>query len=78
MLLPDVTTIQVSKDLLKELKSIKEYPRQSYSELLMKVVTTFKKSSRQRTEYDEFLFKIQQERMQALWDNDADERWEHV
>ncbi len=72
-----MTTIQVSKQLLKELKSIKESPRQSYSELLLKLVQSFKKAKRPN-EYDEFLFKIQQERMKALWDNAADERWEHV
>ena len=29
-------------------------------------------------QYDEFLHKIQQEKMQELWDNKEDEAWENV
>ncbi len=77
MVLSNTTTIQVSKELLRELKAVKEYPRQSYSELLLKLVRTFKKAKRP-SQYDEFLFKIQQEKMKELWDNKYDEVWEHV
>ena len=28
--------------------------------------------------YDEFLHKIQQEKMKELWDNDKDEYWEQL
>lgn len=73
----DVTTIQVSKELLKELQSIKEYSRQSYSEVLLKLVRTFKKAKRSN-EYDSFLFKIQQAKMRELWDNKYDEVWNNV
>ena len=75
--MPDVTTIQVSKKVLNSLKSIKDSPRQSYSELIQKLVDTVKKTKRS-SDYDQFLFKIQQSKMKELWDNKYDEVWEHV
>lgn len=75
----DVTTIQVSKDLLEELKSVKEYPRQSYSEIILNLVKMFKKAKRSGAgDYDSFLFKIQQAKMKELWDNRYDEVWNNV
>lgn len=73
----DVTTIQVSKELLVELKSIKRFSRQSYSELLLDLIKTFKKAKR-TSEYDSFLFNIQKQKMKELWDNKADEVWDNV
>ncbi len=72
-----VTTIQLNKSVLTELKNIREYPRQTYNELLthmIKVCKTLKK----RNQYDEFLHKIQQPKMKELWDNKEDEAWEHA
>ena len=31
-----------------------------------------------KSEFDEFLFKIQQEKMKELWDNKEDEEWENA
>ena len=73
----EVTTIQVPKKVLAELRSIKEYPRQSYSELLSKMVKVFKQA-RKHGQYDEFLHRIQQYKMRELWDNKYDEVWDHV
>ena len=33
---------------------------------------------KKRNQYDEFLHKIQQEKMKELWDNKADEVWDNV
>ena len=29
-------------------------------------------------QYDEFLHKIQQEKMKEIWDNEEDEAWENI
>ena len=73
----EVTTIQLNKRVIEKLKKAKEYPRQTYNELLDKIVSVFiivkKKNS-----YDEFLHKIQQPKMKELWDNKVDEAWDNV
>jgi hypothetical protein len=33
------------------------------------------KESKKRTQYDEFLHRIQQAKMKELWDNPEDEAW---
>lgn len=71
------TTIQVSKKVLEKLKEAKEYPRQTYNELLDKIVSIFF-AVKKRNSYDEFLHKIQQAKMKELWDNKEDEAWESV
>ena len=71
------TTIQLDKSIVKALQEVKEYPRQTYNELIrhmIQVVKTLKK----RNQYDEFLHKIQQPKMKELWDNKEDEAWENL
>jgi len=63
--------------MVKALQENKEYPRQTYNELLEKMLHVFK-HMKQKNQYDEFLHKIQQEKMQELWDNKDDEVWEHA
>lgn len=70
-----VTTIQLDKSLLKSLQEIREYPRQTYNELLKDIITVYK-NVKQKNQYDEFLHKIQQEKMKELWNNKEDEAWE--
>ena len=71
------TTIQLDKKVIEKLKNIKEYPRQTYNELLNHLVSVFV-SVKKRNQYDEFLHKIQQPKMKELWDNKEDEAWESV
>ena len=73
----NVSTIQVSKDTIEELKEAKEYPRQSYNELIKKMAEIFI-TLKERNQYDEFLHKIQQPKMKELWDNKEDEAWENA
>lgn len=73
----DVTTVQLGKSVVESLKEIKEYPRQTYNELILHMVDVFK-DVKMRNQYDEFLHKIQQPKMKELWDNEEDEAWEHV
>ncbi|MEN7982604.1 MAG: hypothetical protein ABFQ65_04100 [Nanoarchaeota archaeon] len=71
------TTIQLDKIILESLKNSKEYPRQTYNELIRKMVQVFL-SVKKKNQYDEFLHKIQQSSMRDLWDNKEDEVWDSV
>ncbi len=69
------TTIQLDKALVKSLQELKEYPRQTYGELIEHMAKVFK-SVKKRNQYDEFLHKIQQAKMKELWDNKEDGVWD--
>ena len=71
------TTIQLDKKLVKELQEIRDYPRQTYNELIKNMVHVFQKVKK-KNQYDEFLHKIQQAKMKELWGNKADEAWENA
>lgn len=71
------TTIILDKKTVELLKETKEYPRETYNELLRKMVKIFIESKK-RNQYDEFLHRIQQPKMQELWDNKEDEAWENA
>jgi len=72
-----VTTIQVDKSIVKSLKEVREYPRQTYNELIKSMIQVFK-NVKKRNQYDEFLHKIQKAKMRELWDNEDDEVWENA
>ena len=71
------TTIQIDKKILEKLKDAKEYPRQTYNELIYNAISIFT-SVKKRNSYDEFLHKVQKSKMKELWDNKEDEAWENV
>lgn len=71
------TTIQLDKSLIKPLQEAREYPRQTYNELIKHMLKVFQ-SAKKRNQYDEFLHKIQQTKMKELWDNVEDEAWERA
>ena len=73
----NTTTIQLDKSLVKSLKGVQEYPRQTYNELIKGMLHVFK-HAKQQNQYDNFLHKIQQAKMKELWGNPDDEVWEHV
>ena len=73
----EATTIQLDKNLVEKLKKAREYPRQTYNELLDKAITIFL-SVKKNNSYDEFLHKIQQPKMKEIWDNKEDEVWDSV
>ncbi|MGM5485229.1 MAG: DUF7557 family protein [Nanobdellota archaeon] len=72
-----VTTIQLDKSIVESLKEAREYPRQTYNDLIKNMIQIFK-SVKKNNQYDEFLHKIQQPKMNELWDNDSDEDWENA
>jgi len=63
-----VTTIQLTKSVVDSLKKIKEYPRQTYNELITRMIQVFQ-TVKMNNQYDEFLHKIQQQKMKELRDN---------
>ena len=71
----EVTTIQLKKSVVKELKDIRKFPRETYNETIQNLIKTAKEAKKRR-QYDEFLHKIQQAKMKELWDNEEDEVWE--
>ena len=73
----EATTIQMKKSIVKQLKSIRRYPRETYNETISNLIQLAKESKNKR-QYDEFLHKIQQAKMKELWDNTEDEAWEHA
>ena len=75
--MPEASTIQLDKNVIEQLKKAKEYPRQTYNELLQKMSKIFIEAKKSN-QYDEFLHKIQQHKMKELWDNKEDEAWENA
>ena len=73
----NVTTIQLEKKVVEELKKTKQHPRQTYSELILELARVYR-ACKARNQYDEFLHKIQQEKMKELWGNKEDEAWEYA
>ena len=73
----EISTIQLDKKVIEKLKKAKEYPRQTYNELIDKMSNIFI-NIKERNQYDEFLHKIQQSKMKELWDNKEDEVWENA
>ena len=73
----NVTTIQLEKSLVNSLKEARQYPNQTYNDLIAQMVKVFA-SLRKNNQYDEFLHKIQQAKMKDLWDNKEDEGWENA
>ena len=73
----EATTIQLDRSIVNALKAVKEYPRQTYNELIKHMVQVFK-SVKKRNQYDEFLHKVQQAKMKELWGSKEDEAWENA
>ena len=69
----DVTTIQLKKTVVEQLKSIRKHPRETYNETVSNLIKNAKESSTRQ--YDEFLHSIQQQKMRELWGNEEDEAW---
>jgi hypothetical protein len=71
------TTVQLDKSLVNALKEIREYPRQTYNELILRMIEVFR-NIKKSNQYDEFLHKIQQAKMKELWGSKEDEAWENA
>ncbi len=71
------STILIDKELIETLKKERQYPRQTYNELIKELLKSFKKI-KERNQYDKFIHKIQQQKMKEIWNNKEDEDWENV
>lgn len=71
------TTIQLDKSIVESLKELKEYPRQTYNELIKHMMKIFK-NVKERNQYDKFLHEVQKTKMKELWGNEEDEAWEEA
>jgi len=71
------STILIRKDLIEKLKSAKDYSRQTYNELLEKMILIYL-GAKKRNQYDEFLHKVQKQKMKEIWGNKEDEVWENA
>ena len=69
------STILLRGDVIKMLKEAREHPRQTYNELIEKMLKIFLRV-KQNDQYDKFLHEIQKEKMKEIWDNKEDEAWE--
>lgn len=72
-----MTTIQLEKRVVKELRQAKEYPEQTYNVLIEKMVKAFRQAMRV-DQFDKFLLEAQRAKMKELWENADDEAWEHA
>ena len=70
----EVTTIQLSKSVVKALKQIKKYPRETYSEIILDLI----ESAREMKEFDKFVQEAQKTKMRELWGEGDYSAWEHV
>ena len=71
------STILLNKKVIELLKETKDYPKQTYNELLERMARVFL-ILKKRNQYDEFLHKIQQPKMKELWENKEDEIWDEI
>ena len=62
----------MDKSVLESLKKAREHQRQTYEELIKNMIEIFK-AAKKRNQYDKFLHKIQQEKMNELWNSKGDE-----
>jgi predicted CopG family antitoxin len=70
----EVTTIQLSKSVVKALKQIKKYPRETYSEIILDLI----ESAREMKEFDKFVQEAQRTKMRELWGEGDYSAWEHA
>ncbi len=70
-----MTSIQIEKNTLELLKTAKDFPRQPYNDLILKMLEVYQRV-KSHNQYDEFLHKIQQMKMKELWGESADDAWD--
>jgi predicted CopG family antitoxin len=70
----EITTIQIKRSVLNELKRVKRYPRETYSETILNLI----KNAEETKEFGIFVQKAQEERMKKLWEEGNYSGWEHA
>ena len=71
------TTIILDKNLVRELKKVKEYPRQTYKELISKMLSTFI-SFKSATRNNLFASSFQDIKIKEVWSSKEDDIWDKL
>ena len=74
MVKEEITTIQLKKSVVKALKDIRRYPRETYSETVMNLI----RDAQETREFDIFVQKAQEIKMKELWGEGDYSGWEHA
>ena len=69
-----ITTIQLDRSVVDELKKFKRYRRETYSEIILNLI----ESVRENSEFETFVQKAQEERMKELWGEGDYSGWERA
>ncbi len=70
----DVTTVQLNKSVVRALKQIKKYPRETYNEVILDLI----KTSLETKEFDKFVQEAQKTKMKELWGEGDYTAWENA
>ena len=70
----DVTTVQLNKSVVKALKHIKKYPRETYNEVILNLI----KNAGEIKEFDKFIQQAQKTKMKELWGKGDYTAWENA
>jgi predicted nucleic-acid-binding protein len=70
----EVTTVQLNKSVVKALKHIKKYPRETYNEVILNLI----KNAEETREFDRFVQKAQKAKMKELWGEGDYTAWENA
>ena len=70
----EITTIQIERSVLNELKRVKRHPRETYSETILNLIKIVEETK----EFGTFVQKAQEERMNKLWEEGDYSGWEHA
>ena len=70
----EITTIQLKKSVVKALKEIKKYPRETYNEIILDLI----KDARETQELNTFVQKAQESKMKELWGEGDYSGWENA
>jgi len=70
----DVTTVQLNKSVVRALKHIKKYPRETYNEVIMDLI----KTAEEINDFDKFVQEAQKAKMKELWGEGDYSAWEHA
>ncbi len=70
----EVTTVQLNKSVVKALKRIKKYPRETYNEVILSLI----KNAEETKEFDKFVQKAQKAKMRELWGKGDYTAWENA
>ena len=70
----EITTIQLKKSVVQALKAAKRYPRETYNETILRLITEAKENE----DFGIFVQKAQQSRMKELWEDGDYSGWENA